>query len=178
MAKNNANVISDAMLDQILGEAKSQEDLFGAGGIIKNLSKRLMERLLQEEMTEHLGYAKHAVEGHNSGNSRNGTTSKIVKTGNGDIATEVPRDRNSEFDPVLVGKRKSRLELLNEQVLFLYARGMTVRDIQSYLKELYGTEISGDLITRITDGVLEEVNDWRNRPLDKLYGTVAKISKN
>lgn len=172
MAKNAVNKISDELLDQILGEAKTQEDLFGADGIIKNLSKKLMERLLQEEMTEHLGNNKHAAEGHNSGNSRNGTSSKTVQTGNGDIEIEVPRDRNSDFEPILVGKRKKRLQLLNDQVLFLYSRGMTVRDIQSYLKELYGTEISGDLITRITDAVIDEVNEWRNRPLDKVYPIV------
>ena len=172
MAKNNANAISDAMLDQILGEAKTQEDLFGSDGVIKNLSKRLMERLLQEEMTEHLGYAKHATAGYNSGNSRNGTSSKTVKTGNGDLEIEVPRDRNSEFEPILVGKRQNRLQLLNDQVLFLYSKGMTVRDIQSYLKDLYGTEISNDLISRITDGVINEVNDWRNRPLNNIYPIV------
>lgn len=90
-----------------------------------------MERLLQEEMTEHLGYEKHSAEGNNSGNSRNGKTNKTVKTGNGEIEIDVPRDRNSEFQPVLVGKRQKRLQLLNDQVLSLYARGMTVRDIQS-----------------------------------------------
>lgn len=172
MATNNINTISDETIDQMLGNAKTQNDLFGPDGIVKQISKRFMERLLQEEMTEHLGYDKHSVEGHNSGNSRNGTTSKTVKTGNGDIAIAVPRDRNSEFEPILVGKRHKRLQLLNDQVLSLYARGMTVRDIQSYVEELYGTEISRDLITRITDGVLEEVAEWRNRALDKVYPIV------
>lgn len=172
MATSNINSISDEMIDQLLGTAKTQEDLFGQDGIVKQITKRFMERLLQEEMTEHLGYAKHAVEGHNSGNSRNGNASKTVKTGNGDIEVTVPRDRNSEFEPVLVGKGKRRLQLLNDQVLSLYARGMTVRDIQSYVEELYGTEISRDLITKITDGILEEVTEWRNRALDKVYPIV------
>ena len=172
MATNNINNISDELIDQMLGGAKTQDDLFGVDGIVKQISKRFMERLLKEEMTEHLGYEKHSIEGNNSGNSRNGKTSKTIKTGNGEIEIDVPRDRNSEFQPALVGKRQKRLQLLNDQVLSLYARGMTVRDIQSYVEELYGTEISRDLITRITDGILEDVTEWRNRPLDKTYPIV------
>lgn len=172
MATSNINNISDEMIDKMLGGAKTQDDLFGKDGIVKQISKRFMERLLQEEMSAHLGYDKHSAEGHNSGNSRNGKSSKTIKTGNGDIEVAVPRDRNSEFEPILVGKRQKRLQLLNDQVLSLYSRGMTVRDIQSYVEELYGTEISRDLITRITDGILEDVTEWRNRPLNKIYPIV------
>lgn len=164
--------ISNEMLDELLGNAKTQDDLFGKDGLLKQLSKQLMERLLDMEMTNHLGYMKHAVEGDNSGNSRNGKTKKTVKTGNGDIEIAVPRDRQSEFQPVLVEKRQSHLKGLDDQVLSLYARGMTVRDIQSHLTELYGTEISRDLISTMTDAVLEDVTEWRNRPLDKLYPIV------
>jgi putative transposase len=172
MATSNINNISDEMIDKMLGGAKTQDDLFGKDGIVKQISKRFMERLLQEEMSAHLGYDKHSAEGHNSGNSRNGKSSKTIKTGNGDIEVAVPRDRNSEFEPILVGKRQKRLQLLNDQVLSLYSRGMTVRDIQSYVEELYGTEISRDLIARITDGILEDVTEWRNRPLNKTYPIV------
>ena len=172
MATNNINNISDAMIDQMLGNAKTQEDLFGKDGILKQISKRFMDKLLETEMTNHLGYSKNSIEGNNSGNSRNGKTTKVVKTGNGEIEIAVPRDRKSEFEPILVGKRQTRLQQLNEQVLSLYARGMTVRDIQSYVEELYGTDISRDLITSITDAVLEEVTQWRNRALDKLYPIV------
>ncbi len=172
MAISNINAISDEMIDGMLGDAKSQKDLFVPEGIVKQISKRFMERLLQEEMTEHLGYEKKSAEGNNSGNSRNGKTNKTIKTGNGEIEIDIPRDRNSEFQPVLVGQRQKRLQLLNDQVLSLYARGMTVRDIQSYVEELYGTEISRDLITRITDGILEDVTEWRNRALDKIYPIV------
>jgi putative transposase len=164
--------INNEMLDELLGNAKTQDDLFGKDGILKQLSKQLMERLLDMEMTNHLGYMKHAVEGNNSGNSRNGKTKKTVKTGNGDIEIAVPRDRQSEFRPVLVEKRQSHLKGLDDQVLSLYARGMTVRDIQSHLTELYGTEISRDLISTMTDAVLEDVTEWRNRPLDKIYPIV------
>ena len=167
-------VIRDEILDELLGsrEVKTQDDLFGQDGILKQLSKRLMERLLEAEMTNHLGYHKHAIEGKNSGNSRNGKTTKIVKTGNGDIEVAVPRDRESEFEPVLIEKRKSHLKGLDTQILSLYGKGMTVRDIHDHLSELYGTEISTDLISTITDAVLEDVAQWRNRPLDKVYPIV------
>jgi putative transposase len=161
--------ISDDMLDTLLGNAKTQNDLFGQDGLLKQLSKQLMERLLEMEMTNHLGYMKHAIEGNNTGNSRNGKGKKTVKTGNGEIDISVPRDRQSEFQPVLIGKRQSHLKGLDDQVLSLYARGMTVRDIQSHLTELYGTEISRDLISTMTDAVLEEVKEWRNQPLESVY---------
>ena len=125
--------ISDEMLDDLIGNAKTQDDLFGSGGIIKELSRRLMERMLEAEMTHQLGYAKHASEGRNKGNSRNGKTQKTVKTGNGDITIDVPRDRTSEFEPTLIGKRQTRLNTLNKQVLTLYAKGMSVIDIQEYV---------------------------------------------
>ena len=164
-------VISDKVIDELIGsgEIKTQDDLFGKEGILKQLSKRFMERLLEAEMTNHLGYHKHAIEGKNSGNSRNGKTTKVVKTGNGDIEIAVPRDRTSEFEPALIEKRKSHLKGLDAQILSLYGKGMTVRDIHEHLSELYGTEISTDLISTITDAVLEDVKEWRNRPLDKTY---------
>jgi putative transposase len=165
-------VIREEMLDELLGNAKTQDDLFGKDGILKQLSKQLMERVLEAEMTNHLGYYKHAVEGGNSGNSRNGKGKKTVRTGNGDIEIEVPRDRESEFKPILVEKRQSHLKGLDDQILSLYAKGMTVRDIHEHLSELYGTEISRDLISTITDAVLEDVEEWRNRPLDKVYPIV------
>lgn len=164
--------ISDEMLDELLGSAKTQDDLFGKDGIVKQISKRFMERLLELEMNNHLGYMKHDVEGRNSGNSRNGKTKKAVKTNNGEIEIAVPRDRKSEFEPILVGKRQSHLKGLDDQVLSLYARGMTVRDIQSHLSELYGTEISRDLISKMTDAVLQDVAEWRARRLDRTYPIV------
>lgn len=164
--------ITNDILDQLIGNAKSEEDLFGKDGLLKDLSKQLVERMLETEMTHHLGYEKHAAEGRNTGNSRNGKTSKTIKTGSGTIEIEVPRDRNSQFQPVLVEKRQTRLKDLDAQVLSLYGRGMTVRDIQDHIAELYGTEISPDLISNITDAVIGEVTEWRNRPLDKVYPIV------
>jgi transposase-like protein len=133
MATNDINNISDAMIDQMLGNAKTQEDLFGKDGILKQISKRFMDKLLETEMTNHLGYSKNSIEGNNSGNSRNGKTTKVVKTGNGEIEIAVPRDRNSEFEPILVGKRQTRLQQLNEQVLSLYARS---RHDSTYMEHL------------------------------------------
>lgn len=167
-----AITISDEMLDGLIGGAKTQEDLFGSEGILKELSKRLMERMLEAEMTHHLGYEKHALEGKNTGNSRNGKTTKTVKTGNGEVTVAVPRDRTATFEPLLVGKRQTKLDTLNAQVLSLYAKGMTVRDIQEHVSELYGTEISRDLISSMTDSVLDDVTEWRNRPLEALYPVV------
>jgi len=164
--------IKDEILDELLGESKSAEDLFGKDGLLKNLSKRLMERLLEAEMTAHLGYSKHDSDGVNSGNSRNGKTKKTVKTGNGDIQISVPRDRESEFEPALISKRVNRLSGVNDNVLSLYSKGMTVRDIQAHLLEVYGTEVSRDLISTITDAVLEDVKAWRCRPLDEVYPIV------
>lgn len=166
------NPVSDEIIDELLGSTKSAEDLFGKDGLLKNFTKRLMERLLEAEMTNHLGYMKHAAEGNNTGNSRNGKTKKTVKTGNGNVEIAVPRDRESEFSPLLIGKRQSRLAGLDDNILSLYSKGMTVRDIQDHLQELYGTEISRDLISTITDAVLEDVKAWRSRPLDDIYPIV------
>ncbi len=164
--------INKEIIDELLIGTKTKEDLFGAEGLLKQLSKQLIEGILDSEMTHHLGYDKHAKEGANTGNSRNGNGKKTIKTGNGELNIEVPRDRQGEFEPQLIEKRKSRLAGLDDQVLQLYARGMTVRDIQSFLKDLYGTDISRDLISTVTDGILEEVNGWRHRPLDRLYPIV------
>jgi putative transposase len=164
--------VREELIDELLGNTKTAEDLFGKEGLLKNLTKRLMERLLEAEMTNHLGYVKHATEGNNSGNSRNGKTKKTVKTGNGEVEITVPRDRESEFEPMLIGKRQSRLAGLDNNILSLYAKGMTVRDIQAHLEEMYGTEISRDLISTITDAVLEDVKAWRARPLDEIYPIV------
>jgi putative transposase len=173
----------DKLLDELLGGAKTAEELFGKDGLFKELKKRLMERLLEAEMTHHLGYEKHSSEGINSGNSRNGKGKKLVKTDTGEIDIEVPRDRNANFEPKLIGKRRTRITGLDDVVLSLYAKGMSVRDIQAHLQVLYGTEISRDLISTITDAVLEEVTVWRNRPLDAVYpitfidGFVSKCRK-
>ena len=164
--------IRDELITELLGEAKSSDDVFGPDGLLKELKKRLLETMLDSELTHHLGYDKHATSGHNSGNSRNGKTKKRIKTDAGELEISVPRDRQGDFEPQVVAKRQSRLSGLDTQILGLYSRGLTVRDIESYLEEIYGTRVSRDLISTITDGILGDVNAWLNRPLDKVYPIV------
>ncbi|MBK8230616.1 MAG: IS256 family transposase [Candidatus Eisenbacteria bacterium] len=165
----------DAALDKVLDDlirGLSPKEILGEGGLLKQMTKRLAERALQAEMTEHLGYEKHAVSGHHSGNSRNGTTAKTIITESGQVEIEVPRDRAGEFEPQLVPKRQRRLEGFDEKVIALYSRGLTTREIQGHLKDLYQVEVSPSLISTVTDGVLEEVRAWQSRPLDPVYPIV------
>lgn len=140
--------------------------------MLDTLTKRVMERVLEGELTEHLGYEKHAREGRNGGNSRNGRTRKRVKTDTSEFEIEVPRDRDSTFDPKFVRKGQRRLGGFDEKVIALYARGMTTREIQGHLKELYKVEVSPSLISSVTDAVLDDVKAWQGRPLDTVYPIV------
>lgn len=164
--------ISKDIIDQLAKNIKTERDLFGSDGLLKQLSKQLIERALETELTETIGHDKHSFVSSADKNYRNGTSKKTIKTDNGEIELDIPRDRNGEFEPTLVKKHQRRLEGLDSQILALYARGMTTRDIQAYIKELYGTEISPDLISKVTDSILDEVNAWRNRPLDPIYPIV------
>ena len=132
----------------------------------------MLERALGAELTDHLGYEKGDPAGRGSGNSRNGTSSKTILTEDGEIAIAIPRDRVGSFEPQLIAKGQTRFDGFDDKILSLYARGMTVREIQGHLAELYGTDVSPDLISRVTDGVLDEVRDWQNRPLDPVYPVV------
>jgi putative transposase len=161
----------DELLDSLL-EGKRPEEVLGEGGLLADLTKRLVERALGAEMTVHLGYKKHAVEGRNRSNSRNGHTRKRVKTDTTELEIEVPRDREGSFDPQLVPKRRRRLEGFDAKVLALYARGMTTREIQGHLKDLYHVEVSPQLISEVTDTVIDEVEAWQARPLDPFYPIV------
>jgi putative transposase len=158
----------DDLLDDLV-RGKSSEEIFGSTGLVQELTKRLVERALEGELTAHLGYEKHAVEGRNGRNSRNGRTGKQLKTGTSEVVIEVPRDREGSFEPRLVRKRQRRLKGFDDKVLALYARGMTTREIQGHLKELYGVQVSPALISAVTDSVLEDVLAWQSRPLDAFY---------
>jgi putative transposase len=166
------STITPELIDQLLANYKKPEDLTGADGLFKQLKKALIERALGAELTEHLGYEKGDPAGRGSGNSRNGTSSKTVLTEDGEIEIEVPRDRAGSFEPQLIGKGQTRFDGFDDKILSLYARGMTVREIQGHLAELYGAEVSPDLISRVTDAVLDEVRDWQSRPLDAVYPIV------
>jgi transposase-like protein len=165
----------EAQLKELLDSlvtGKTPEEIFGKGGLMSQLRKRLAESALEGEMIAHLGYAKHAVEGRNRGNSRNGKGTKRVETESGALEIEVPRDRDSTFEPHLIRKRQRRLSDFDEKVLSLYARGLPTREIAEHLEELYGTEVSPTLISAVTDAVLDDVRAWQSRPLDPLYPIV------
>ena len=148
------------LLDELLKDCKTPEDLLGKNGVLKQLTKELMERMLEAEMTDHLGYDKQAPEGRGSGNSRNGTSAKTIQGDHGEVPLEVPRDRNGEFEPQVIPKGQRRLPGFDEKGISMVPRGMTTREIQGHLHELYGVEVSPTLISNITDAVLE---DWRAR---------------
>lgn len=171
MARRRKKDRADELLAELV-KGKTPEELLGKGGLLKQLTKRLVENALEGEMTEHLGYEPHAPEGKHTGNSRNGKGDKTIHTESGSVDIEVPRDRTGTFDPQLVRKRQRRLEGFDDKVLSLYARGMTTRQIQGHLKELYGTEVSPALISTVTDSVLSDVQAWQERPLDSVYPIV------
>jgi putative transposase len=165
--------IKTELLDELLSGVKTPDDLLGDGGVFRRLKKALMERALGAELTHHLGYEKGAApSGRGRGNSRNGHSAKTVLTDDGEIDLSIPRDRAGTFEPVLVPKGVTRVEGFDARIISLYARGLSVREIQAHLKELYGTEVSPDLISRVTDAVLDEVKEWQNRPLEALYPIV------
>jgi putative transposase len=164
--------ITPELLDQLLANYSKPEDLTGEDGLFKQLKKALIERALGAELTEHLGYEKGDPAGRGSGNSRNGTSSKTLLTEDGEVEIAVPRDRAGSFEPQLIPKGQTRFDGFDDKILSLYARGMTVREIQGHLSELYSIDVSPDLISRVTDAVLEEVRDWQNRPLDSVYPVI------
>src|SRR5271155_4189432 len=160
------------LIDKLLADYEKPEDLIGENGLLKQLTKALVERALQAELTTHLGYEKHDPEGHNCGNSRNGVSSKRLKGEFGTVEIEVPRDRQASFDPKLVPKGQTRFQGFDEKILSLYARGMTTREIQGHLEEMYQVEVSPTLISNVTEAVLDEVKTWQSRPLDAVYPIV------
>src|SRR5690554_1849399 len=164
--------ISDKLIDQLLDGCDSPEDILGETGLLKQLTKKVAERALEAEMEAHLGYAPNDSAGNNSGNSRNGKTKKTVRSTNGDIELDIPRDRNGSFEPTLVRKGERQLNGFDERIVALYARGMTTRDIQAYLEEAYGVEVSPAFISQVTNAVMDEVKAWQHRPLAKLYPVV------
>ena len=164
--------IDAKLVDELLKDYKSPEQIIGENGLLKQLTKALLERALQAEMTRHLGYGKHDPAGYNSGNSRNGTTRKTLKGEFGEIELETPRDRKGSFEPKIVGKGQTRFTGFDDKIVSMYARGMTTRDIQGHLEEMYGVEVSPALVSEVTEAVMEEVNAWQKRPLDGVYPVV------
>jgi putative transposase len=161
--------IRDELMDEMLKQGRTAEDV---NGLLKQFTKAVLERALEGEMTEHLGYAKHDPAGDHSGNSRNGVTRKTLKGDFGEVNLETPRDRNGEFEPQIVRKNQTRWTGFDDKILSMYARGMSTREIQGHLEEMYQVEVSPSLISEVTDGVMEQARAWQNRPLEPFYGIV------
>ena len=164
--------IKPELVEVLLKGFQKPEDIIGEIGLLKRLTKALLVRTLHAELTHHLGYEKHDPAGHNSGNSRNGISSKTVRGEFGEIVVNTPRDRNGSFEPQILGKHQTRFEGFDDKILSMYARGMSTREIQGHLQEMYGVEVSPTLISDVTDAVVEEVKSWQNRPLEAIYGVV------
>lgn len=164
--------LPNELIDALLAGYKSPEDLIGQNGLLKQLTKALVERALQAEMTEHLGHSKNQLVANEAGNTRNGRSQKTLKGDFGELPIEIPRDRAGTFEPQLIGKHQTRWSGFDDKILSLYARGLTVREIQSHLLEMYGAEVSPTLISSVTDAVMDEVKAWQSRPLDALYPIV------
>ena len=164
--------ISNELLDELLKGCKRPEDLLGDAGLMKELKVRLMERMLGAELTAHLGYGVGAEPPADQANRRNGTSTKRLKSSDGELPLAVPRDRAGSFEPELVKKGQTRIDGVDDKIIGLYAAGLSVRDIRAHLEELYGLRVSPDLISRVTDAVLDEVREWQHRALDRMYPIV------
>ena len=167
--------LSEEAISQLVSDlekARSYEDLMGKDGAIKKILKTSLENMLDAELSEHLGYEKHSPLGSNTGNSRNGKTHKSIKTDEGQIDLTIPRDRNSTFDPIVVKKYEKTLGPIENKIISMYAKGMTTRDIQSHVEEIYGLAISPTTISKITDSIVVHAKEWQSRPLNEIYPIV------
>src|ERR1039457_1345036 len=161
--------IEKELLDKLLAEYQKPEDIIGENGLLKQLTKALLERAMSAELSGHLGFAKHDPAGHNSGNTRNGVMKKTVKGDFGEMELETPRDRKGTFAPKIVAKGQTRFTGFDDKIVSMYARGMTTRDIEAHLQEIYGVDVSPGLISNVTEAVMEEVKIWQGRSLDEVY---------
>ncbi len=164
--------ITDEVLNELLKDYQKPEDLLGKDGIFKQLQKRLLEKAMSAELTVHLGYDKHDPAGRNSGNSRNGTSPKTLKGEFGHLELATPRDRNGTFEPLIVAKGQRRFEGFDQAILSLYSRGMTTREIEGHLLDIYGVEVSPTLVSQVTEAVCADVKVWQDRPLEEVYPIV------
>jgi len=164
--------IRTELIDELLKDYQKPEDIIGENGLLKRFVKAVLERAMNAELTQHLGYEKHDPAGYHSGNSRNGTSAKKVKGDFGELAIEVPRDRASTFEPQILPKHQRRFTGFDDKIISMYARGMSTREIESHLKEIYGVEVSAALVSQVTEAVSEEVKRWQSRALEPIYGIV------
>jgi putative transposase len=164
--------ISNEVIDELLAGASTEEEIAGPGGLLAELTKRLVERAMEVELTDHVGYEPHQEPPGGTGNTRNGTSPKTLVTEHGKVQVDAPRDRDGSFSPKIVKKRQRRFQGFDDKILALYSRGLSVRDIRAHLQEIYGVEVSIDLISRVTDGVMDDVREWAKRPLEDIYPIV------
>ena len=164
--------IKNELIDELLKDYQKPEDIIGENGLLKRFVKAVLERAMNAELTHHLGYEKHDPAGYKSGNSRNGTSDKTVKGEFGKLEIQIPRDRASTFEPQILAKHQTRFTGFDDKIISMYARGMTTREIESHLKEIYGVEVSPALVSQVTEAVSEEVKRWQSRPLEPIYGIV------
>jgi putative transposase len=164
--------LSDELVDELLAGAQTEEEIVGPGGLLADLTRRLVERALSAELTDHLGYERHQEPPGGAGNTRNGTTPKTLVTEHGPVPVNAPRDRDGSFEPKIVRKGQRRFQGFDDKILALYSRGLSVRDIEAHLHEIYGVKVGRDLISRVTDAVIEDVRAWQQRPLEDVYPVV------
>jgi putative transposase len=164
--------ISDEVIDELLAGASTEEEIAGPGGLLAELTKRLVERAMEVELTDHVGYEPHCEPPGGAANQRNGTSPKTLITEHGKVQVDAPRDRDGSFEPKIVKKRQRRFVGFDDKILALYSRGLSVRDIRAHLQEIYGVEVSLDLISRVTDAVMDDVREWGKRPLEDIYPVV------
>src|ERR1700733_6785625 len=172
LAEQVRELLPDGVIDGLLAGAQTEEEIAGPGGLLGQLTKRLLERAMEVELTDHLGYEPHQEPPGGVGNTRNGSTPKRLITEHGEVQIDTPRDRAGSFDPKIVRKRQRRFEGFDDKILALYARGMSTRDISAHLQEIYGVEVGRDLISRVTDVVMDDARAWQTRPLDDVYPVV------
>ncbi len=164
--------ISDEVIDELLAGASSEEEIAGPGGLLAQLTKRLVERAMEVELTDHVGYEAHCEPPGGAENQRNGSSPKTLLTEHGPVEIDAPRDRDGSFEPQIVRKRQRRFVGFDEKILALYSRGMSTRDIEAHFREIYGVQVSRDLVSRVTDAVMDDVREWAKRPLEDIYPIV------
>src|SRR5215475_11436628 len=169
LAEELKALLPDELLDELLAGARTEEEITGPGGLLSRLTKRLVERALEVELTDHLGYEPHQEPPGGAGNTRNGSTPKTLISEHGGVRVETPRDRKGTFEPQIVRKRQRRFEGFDDKILALYSRGLSTREIEAHLEEIYGVSVGRDLISRVTDAVMDDVREWQQRPLEDVY---------
>ena len=160
------------MIDQLLAGARTEQEIAGPGGLLAQLTKRLVERAMEVELTDHLGYEPHQEPPRGAGNTRNGTSQKTLVTEHGKVPIDAPRDRDGSFQPQIVRKRQRRFEGFDEKILALYSRGLSTRDIEAHLEEIYGVKVGRELISKVTDAVMDDARAWAARPLEDVYPVI------